>query len=40
MTHVRVEHQGTLLVEGKRAYAFALPDGRQVKGRDRLDQAD
>jgi hypothetical protein len=40
MTHVRFEHQGTLLVEGKRSYAFALPDGRQVKGRDLLDHAD
>ena len=39
MTPVRFEHQGTLLVEGTRSYAVALPDGRQVKGRDLLDQA-
>jgi hypothetical protein len=40
MTPVRFEHQGPRLVEGKRSYAFALPDGRQVKGRDLLDHAD
>ena len=40
MTHVRVAHQGTLLVEGKRSYALALPDGRHVKGRALLNHAD
>jgi hypothetical protein len=34
MKHVATAHQGTFLVEGKSSYAFALPDGRQVKGHD------
>jgi hypothetical protein len=34
MRHVATTHQGTLLVEGKSTYVFALPDGRQVKGSD------
>src|SRR5205823_64263 len=34
MRHGATTHQGTLLVEGKSTYAFALPDGRQVKGHD------
>jgi len=34
MRHVATTHQGTLLVEGKSTYTFALPDGRQVKGYD------
>jgi hypothetical protein len=34
MRHVATIHQGTLLVEGKSTYVFALPDGRQVKGDD------
>jgi hypothetical protein len=34
MRHVATRHQGTLLVEGKSTYVFALPDGRQVKGHD------
>jgi hypothetical protein len=34
MRHVAMTHQGTFLVEGKSTYAFALPDGRQVKGHD------
>jgi hypothetical protein len=34
MHHVATTHQGTFLVEGKSTYTFALPDGRQVKGRD------
>jgi hypothetical protein len=34
MRHVATTHQGTLLVEGKSTYTFALPDGRQVKGHD------
>src|SRR5215475_14354048 len=32
MRHVATTHEGTLLVEGKSTYSFALPDGRQVKG--------
>src|SRR4030095_10291076 len=32
--HAATTHQGTLLVEGKSTYTFALPDGRQVKGSD------
>jgi hypothetical protein len=34
MRHVATTHEGTFLVEGKSAYTFALPDGRQVKGHD------
>src|SRR4029434_2965914 len=34
MRHVATIHQGTFLVEGKRTYTFALPNGRQVKGSD------
>jgi hypothetical protein len=34
MRHVATIHEGTLLVEGKSAYVFGLPDGRQVKGSD------
>jgi hypothetical protein len=34
MRHVTTIHDGTLLVEGKSTYAFALADGRQVKGSD------
>jgi hypothetical protein len=34
MRHVATTHQGTLLVEGKSTYVFALPDGRQVTGCD------
>jgi hypothetical protein len=34
MRHVAQAHQGTLLVQGKRAYAFTLQDGRKVKGSD------
>jgi hypothetical protein len=40
MMHVRLQHQGTLLVEGKGSYMFALPDGRQVKGCDLLTRSD
>ena len=32
--HVSTIHVGTLLVEGKSTYVFALADGRRVKGRD------
>ena len=34
MRHVAITHEGTLLVEGKSTYVFALADGRQVKGED------
>jgi hypothetical protein len=34
MRHVAATHEGTLLVEGKSTYVFALADGRQVKGSD------
>jgi hypothetical protein len=34
MHHVATTHQDTFLVEGKSTDTFALPDGRQVKGRD------
>jgi hypothetical protein len=34
MRHVATTHEGTLLVEGKSTYTFALSDGRQVKGSD------
>jgi hypothetical protein len=34
MCHVATTHQGTVLVEGKSTYVFALPDGHQVKGHD------
>jgi len=34
MRHVAAIHDGTLLVEGKSTYVFALADGRQVKGAD------
>ena len=37
MTHIRQQHQGTLLVEGKVTYSFTLADGRQVKGYDLLE---
>jgi hypothetical protein len=34
MRHVATTYEGTLLVEGKSTYVFALADGRQVKGSD------
>jgi hypothetical protein len=37
MKHVSQQHEGILLVEGKRSYVFILSDGRQIKGRDLLD---
>ena len=37
MQHVRHQHQGTLLVEGKRSYTFTFADGRQVKGQDLIE---
>src|SRR5262245_15908396 len=40
MRHVATTHGGTLLVEGKSTYTFALPDGRQVKGEDLQQQRD
>jgi hypothetical protein len=40
MRAVATMHQGTVLVEGKSAYVFALPDGRQIKGHDLQQQRD
>jgi hypothetical protein len=37
MEHVRHQHQGTFLVEGKVTYTFTLTDGRQVTGHDFLE---
>ena len=37
MTHIRQQHQGTLLVEGKSTYSFTLADGRRVKGHDLIE---
>ena len=37
MSHVRQQHQGTLLVEGKVSYTFTLADGRHVNGHDFLE---
>jgi hypothetical protein len=34
MRQLALTHEGTLLVEGKSTYVFALLDGRQVKGSD------
>jgi len=34
MRRVAAAHQGTVLVEGKSSYVFALADGQQVKGSD------
>ncbi len=39
MRHIRDQHQGTLLVEGKVTYTFTLADGRQVNGHDFLEGA-
>jgi hypothetical protein len=40
MRHVATAHEGTLLVEGKSTYVFALADGRQVKGSDLQQPSD
>jgi hypothetical protein len=40
MRHVSRQHQGTLLVEGKKSYVFELADGRQVKGSDLVSRSD
>jgi len=40
MRHVATTHGGTLLVEGKSTYVFALEDGRQVKGSDLQQPSD
>jgi hypothetical protein len=37
MTHIRHQHQGTFLVEGKVSYTFTLADGRHVNGHDFLE---
>jgi hypothetical protein len=39
LAHVALHQQGTLLVEGKHAYVFQLPDGRRVTGQDFLSRA-
>lgn len=36
MSHIRDQHQGVLLVQGKSSYTFRLPDGRKIKGQDLL----
>jgi len=36
MNHIRDQHQGVFLVQGKSSYAFNLPDGRKIKGKDLL----
>ena len=38
--HLAIAHEGTLLVEGKSTYVFALPDGCQVKGSDLQQSGD
>jgi hypothetical protein len=40
MHHLAIAHEGTLLVEGKSTYVFALPDGRQVRGSDLQQSGD
>jgi hypothetical protein len=37
MAHVRTQHQGTLLVEGKVSYTFTLADGQHVTGHDLIE---
>jgi hypothetical protein len=37
MGHIRQQHQGTLLVEGKVSYTFTLADGRHVTGHDFIE---
>ena len=37
MSHIRHQHQGTLLVEGKVSYTFTLADGRHVNGHNFLE---
>jgi hypothetical protein len=37
MTHLRDQHQGTFLVEGKVTYTFTLADSRHVNGHDFLE---
>ncbi len=36
MRHIRDQHQGVLLVQGKSSYAFTLPGSRKLKGKDLL----
>ncbi len=40
MRHVATAYEGTLLVEGKSAYVFELPEGRQIKGSDLQTHSD
>jgi hypothetical protein len=37
MSHVRQQHHGTLLVEGRQSYTFTLTDGRHIKGQDLIE---
>jgi hypothetical protein len=37
MAHVRTQHQGTLLVEGKVSHTFTLADGQHVTGHDLIE---
>lgn len=36
MHPIREQHQGVFLVQGKSSYAFSLPNGRKIKGKDLL----
>jgi hypothetical protein len=36
MRPIRDQHQGVFLVQGKSSYAFTLPDGHKIKGKDLL----
>ena len=36
MHHIREQHQGVFVVQGKSSYAFSLPNGRKIKGKDLL----
>ena len=40
LAHVTTQHQGLVLVEGKRPYVFQLSDGRRLTGQDFLTRAD
>jgi len=40
LAHVATQHQGLVLVEGKRTYIFQLSDGRRMTGQDCLTRAD
>jgi len=40
LAHVASQHQGMMLVEGKRTYVFQLGDGRRATGQDFLQRVD